>query len=110
MKEAEAALQERLQRIWQQVTGRFDEDIAALQQEHVYLKAEFEGRMADYRERTSVVWQAIMGELDRSLPSSNQFPVPDVLLAHEIGEGLYNSERDYLDQIDAYRLFQGKAS
>jgi hypothetical protein len=36
------------------------------------------------------------------------YPVPQPYEAEEIGEGLYNSRRDYLSQIVAYKEFQGK--
>jgi len=36
------------------------------------------------------------------------YPVSEAEEGDEIGDGLYNSERDYLEQIDAYKKFQGK--
>lgn len=36
------------------------------------------------------------------------YPLPEAHQAREIGDGLYNSERGYLEQIDAYKQFQGK--
>ncbi len=47
-------------------------------------------------------------ELDLSVPHVEHYPLPQPLYAEEIGEGLYNSERDYLEQLEAYKEFQGK--
>jgi hypothetical protein len=48
--------------------------------------------------------------LQANLPDVSRYPVPQPYEAQEIGEGLYNSERDYLDQMMAYKAFQGKDS
>jgi hypothetical protein len=47
-------------------------------------------------------------ELDVSLPGLDAYGVPQPHVYDELGDGLYNSERDYLEQIEAYKQFQGK--
>jgi hypothetical protein len=47
-------------------------------------------------------------ELNRSVPPLEQYPLPYPMYSDEIGDGLYNSERDYLHQLEAYKEFQGK--
>ena len=66
------------------------------------------GRMAGYSERLQGLWQAMKSELDLSIPQVEHYPLPQPLYAQEIGDGLYNSERDYLEQLEAYKEFQGK--
>jgi len=47
-------------------------------------------------------------ELDLSVPGLDDYPLPAPVFTGEFGEGLYDSSRDYLQQIEAYKQFQGK--
>jgi len=49
-------------------------------------------------------------DLAASMPDVANYPVPGPVFGDEIGAGLYNSDRDYLEQIEAYKQFQGKLS
>lgn len=40
------------------------------------------------------------------MPDLSEYAVLEPVIAQEIGDGLYNSERDYLEQIEAYKQFQ----
>jgi hypothetical protein len=110
VQEAQAAFEQDLNTAWQQVVGRYAQDIDTLRQEYAYLQAEFEGRMVGYSQQLQGLWQAIRQELSLSIPHPSYYPVPQATYAGEIGEGLYDSARDYLEQLEAYKLFQGKAS
>jgi len=108
--QARAVLEHDLGLVWQQVVDRYTGDLTALRSDYEQLQAEFSGRMAGYSEQMQRVWQAIREELSLSVPHLDSYPLPQPALANEIGNGLYNSERDYLEQIEAYKEFQGKAS
>ncbi len=108
--QARAVLEHDLGLVWQQVVDRYTDDLTALRSAYEQLQAEFSGRMAGYSEQMQRVWQAIREELSLSVPHLDSYPLPQPALANEIGNGLYNSERDYLEQIEAYKEFQGKAS
>ena len=49
-------------------------------------------------------------ELDVSVPDLSYYPVPQPECYGEIGDGLYDSGRNYLEQLESYKVFQGKAS
>ncbi len=106
--EVQARLERDLGLIWQQVTSRFSGDVEALRAVHAQLAQEFGSRMAAYGEQAQAVWQAMRSELDVSVPNLEYYPLPEPAFAGEFGDGLYNSERDYLEQIEAYKQFQGK--
>lgn len=108
VRHAQDALERDLSAIWQQVVGRYGQDVEALRAEYEQLQQEFAGRMVGYSERLQDLWQAIRGELNVSIPHLGYYPLPAPAPAGEVGEGLYNSERDYLEQIEAYKQFQGK--
>jgi len=106
--EVQARLERDLDLIWQQVTSRFSGDVEALRAVHAQLQQEFGSRMASYGEQVQAVWQATRSELDLSVPNVGYYPLPAPAFSGEFGDGLYNSERDYLEQIEAYKQFQGK--
>ncbi|MGI9061933.1 MAG: hypothetical protein ACR2H5_25545 [Ktedonobacteraceae bacterium] len=108
VKEARLALEADLESIWHQVVSHYADDITVLQTAYEALQQEFAARMASYSEQLQGLWQAIRQELDLSAPDVRAYPLPEPAFAHEIGDGLYNSDRDYLEQIEAYKLFQGK--
>jgi len=108
--QAREALENDLGVVWQQVAGRYADDVEALRSEYEQLQREFEGRMAGYTQRVQGLWQAMRQELDVSVPDLSYYPVPQPECYGEIGDGLYDSSRDYLEQLEAYKVFQGKAS
>jgi hypothetical protein len=107
-REAQARLEHDLGLIWQQVVGRFTEDIEGLRAVYAELQQEFGSRMAAYSEQIQALWHAMRSELELSVPHLAYYPLPAPALAGEFGDGLYNSERAYLQQIEAYKQFQGK--
>src|SRR5256714_3934091 len=106
--QARAIIARDLGAVWHQVVEGFAPDLNALRSEYEQLQREFAGRMAGYSERMQGLWQALRSELDLSVPHVEHYPLPQPMYTEEIGDGLYNSERDYLEQLEAYKEFQGK--
>ncbi|SRR5579884_1206153 len=106
--EREEALERELSLIWQEVTGNYASDLARLRDEHQQLKGEFEARMSGYTERVQRLWQAMKRDLDRSVPDLAPYTPPVPHVQGEIGEGLYDSAREYMEQVEVYKLFQGR--
>jgi len=107
-KDMQAVLERDLAQIWQQVTARFAGDIEVLRAVHAQLQQEFGERMASYGEQVQVLWQVMRSELDLSVPQLDAYSLPMPMFSGELAEGLYDSARDYLEQIEAYKQFQGK--
>src|SRR6266566_4745473 len=97
-----------LSQVWQQVLGGYAEDIESLRQEYAQLQADFAGRMERYSLHLQNTWHSLKSELDLSVPNLAYYALPEPAIADELGDGLYNTEREYLEQIEAYKLFQGK--
>jgi len=106
--QARAVLERDLGTVWHQVVEGFAPDLNALRSEYEQLQREFAGRMTGYSERLQGLWHAMKSELDLSVPQLERYPLPYPIYTQEIGDGLYNSERDYLEQLEAYKEFQGK--
>ncbi len=109
-REAREQLERDLRTIHREALQRHQEEIAALRAELADIHADFAPRMQVYGERLQSLWQAISADLAAAAPDLADYPLPEAREARELGEGLYNSQRDYLEQIDAYKGFQGKES
>lgn len=97
-----------LQDIWQYTIENYREELSEIEVEYEAIKREYDGRISDLSERIKYIWQDISDDLenagyDVALPS-----LPEAEQAEEIGEGLYNSNRDYFEQLKVYKTFQGK--
>ncbi len=66
--------------------------------------------MATYEKRLIGLWTTLYEEMEEETPGVSAESIPDARLGSEIGEGMYNSERNYMEQIAAYKSFQGKAA
>ena len=108
VKLTEAALRADLETIADGVLGSYEQDIEALRLAHEQLRQEFAGRMEVYGRRLASVWQTMRESLRANMPDLEDYPVPLAVEAYEIGDGLFNSQRDYLEQVAAYKAFQGK--
>jgi len=108
VEQVRTALQVELDTAEDGVVGTYEPDIDALKAEYEALKRAFTMQMEGYGQRLQSVWQAIREDLRWHMPNLQDYPVPPAAPAGELGDGLYNSRRDYLDQVWAYKEFQGK--
>jgi len=78
------------------VVGTYEQDIEVLKHEYEALKREFVVRLEGYGQRLQSTWQAMREDLRWHMPNLEEYPVPQAVLSDELGDGLYNSQRDYL--------------
>jgi hypothetical protein len=64
--------------------------------------------METYASGVRALWEAVAEKLKDRMPDLNEYLIPEADEASEIGDGLYNSQRDYLEQLEAYKAFRGK--
>lgn len=107
-REARDVLEADLRQVRNSVLVQYTAQLEASRQELEGIRADFAPRMQAYSNRIQLLWQDMSREMEKQTPDLDQYPLPEAREAQEIGEGLYNSERDYLTQIDAYKQFQGK--
>jgi hypothetical protein len=77
-------------------------DIGDLRDQIADLQTEFE-------ERAQPVFEAIEAELESELPNAEDYKWPEPKDGDEDDDPLYDSTRDYLDQLDRYHEHQGKS-
>ena len=85
-------------------------ELDALEHEYAEIERDFAERVVGYAERHRAVWQAISEELDAERPDLDNYPMPEPLEGDELPDALYDSGRDYLEQLEVYKRHQGKAA
>lgn len=83
-------------------------DIDKLKKTYDQIRQEFEARMSGYATQLQEIWQRISQDLGSRMPDADAYTLPEPDEAEEVGDGLYNSTRDYEEQIAVYKQFQGK--
>ena len=66
--------------------------------------------MASYEKGVHDLWETLYEEMEEEMPGFSAEHVPSAREGSEIGEGMYDSGRDYMEQLAAYKFFQGKAA
>lgn len=54
------------------------------------------------------MWSDLADALEARMPDVENYPCPEGEEREEVGDGLFNSQRTYLEQLHAYKTFQGK--
>ncbi len=108
VEEHEQELAYHLSQLHTQVVSGFAEQIEQVRADYDQLRNEYTARMESCSERLSNLWFEIKSALALSAPRINMDAYPQASWAEEIGEGLYDSTRDYMEQLETYKAFQGK--
>jgi len=86
----------------------YSAEIAELQDEYTEIAEGLRVRLSDWEARRSAVWEAISARLEDNQPDMGDWPVPEPDYADESDGAMYDSERSYMRQLQAYKEFQGK--
>lgn len=106
--DARMELQTDLDDIEESIKEKYQSEIDALREEYEVLSSEFSERIESIRGRFESLSQAIRGELEENIPDIEDYPIPEGQEVEGSGDGLYNSRRDYIDQLKAYKRSQGE--
>src|SRR5450755_2435034 len=105
-REARATLERDYNQIRSEVLARYQEQIDALRMKLQDIHDIAKPLMDEYASGVQALWEEISDALKAQTPDLGEYLIPEAEQAHEIGEGLYNSQRDYLEQLEAYKVFQ----
>ena len=110
VEKAKAKWSKSLRKVQQAVYSQHQEEIDQLRAEYEALSADFTSRMASCNERMKALWEVIAAELEADKPLLVPANVPSPEEGQEIDAGLYNTDRGYGEQVQAYKVFQGKVA
>jgi hypothetical protein len=104
-------------RIWQllreqrdAVLEQYSEELETLRSEYEGIRAEFQERIASHQERLEALKEAIEIDLESQMPDLTDYPIPPAMDGNEYREPLFDSFRDYVDQLTVYKEFQNKVT
>ncbi|TMC15493.1 MAG: hypothetical protein E6J34_22090 [Chloroflexi bacterium] len=108
VREEQYALEDSMGRVCGEVMQGYHDEVEGLREEYRRMKEEFEPRMQAMSNRLRGLWQAMKDDLSQYTHFADEYPVPQPCVGLEIGDGLYNSEWDYLSQVEVFKQFQGR--
>ena len=97
-----------LDEIRDEVLAARADEIIELKREHRLLSSEFESRFQDLNHRLKNLRHAIISDLEDQMPDISDFSIPEPDHAIELESPLFDSDRDYFQQLVEYKRFQGK--
>jgi hypothetical protein len=105
-----AVYKEELDRIEESVRNQHSNELDGFTIEVGHLNVQLQAvnqQAAALRERMQPLWQAMVGELEEDQPEPN-FECPEFDYVDEDANPLFDSTRDYVEQMDSYKAFQDK--
>jgi hypothetical protein len=66
--------------------------------------------MEAHKEHVSDFWRAISREMSKRMPDIDDYPIPEGKVCDESAGSLFDSQRNYLEQLHIYKEFQGKSN
>jgi hypothetical protein len=116
IREAEAEFREQLDDVREEVIGRHSDERDAIEMEHDDLIEQCNDALAQFRElldqiddRFQQLQRTIARELREEAPDPDSIEWPEPKEGDEDDDPLFDSMRDYLDQIARYKAHQGKS-
>ena len=106
--EVRQQLRDDLREIEENVMAPYSDRIGQLRETYLSIRREFATRIAEVQEQVMDAWQAISTQLEEQAPDVDDYPIPEAEPATEPAGALFDSQREYGEQIDAYKAFQGK--
>jgi hypothetical protein len=108
-------VEDELRRVTQEVHQEHSGETAPLLTEYEALQAEYEefvrtlqAKLGELTERAEPVWQAIADDLEELAPDVDELRPNSTWLANEDDDPLFDSTREYVEQVDRFKQHQGK--
>ena len=90
------------------VVRSYQDELDALEDEHDELERLFGERFAKYSQAVQELWGRMRLDMEENIPENSMYPVPQGKIAKELDDGLYNSQRSYMEQVKAFKQYQQK--
>jgi hypothetical protein len=97
-----------LEQTRQMVLMEYRQEIDNFKNEYGALREEYRERFKAISEEMSLLWQAIREDMEEKVPDLGYYIWPEIDVEGDNGECLFDSTRDYLEQLEFYKQFQGR--
>ena len=101
-------MREYLDDIRDNILSDFSTEIDELNTEYDSICTDFSTQFNDLNDKTKNVYHVIQNEMTNRIPDLSNFEIPEAEEAEENGGFLFDSSRDYFQQLKAYKDFQGR--
>jgi hypothetical protein len=91
----------------EEVRDQHREELDDLEAEWDEITAEHRRRVEEWRERAKPVWQAMADKIEEDKPDPEDYDWPEPEEGDEDEDPLFDSTRDYVEQIDRYKAHKG---
>jgi len=108
VRETAAEVEHSILKINRRVHAEHRAEIKKLDAEFRRMVKEHARQIAQWRKRANPVWHAIADDLDQQAPNPQEIDWPQPVEGDEDDDPLFDSTRDYIEQIDRYKEFQDK--
>ncbi len=97
-----------LQQTRQMVLMEYSQEIDNLRNEYGALRDEYRERFKSISEKMRQLWQAIREDMGQKVPDLGYYTWPEAVVQGDNGQCLFDSTRNYLEQLEHYKKFQGR--
>jgi hypothetical protein len=90
--------------IGEAILAEHEDEVTQIESEYQDIRR----RLGDWRERARALYEKIEAEIEDGIPDLDQVEWPEGGEGDEDPDPLFDSRRNYVEQIDRYKRFQGK--
>jgi hypothetical protein len=101
-------IEDSIKEITRKVHAEHKAKIKTLESEWNKIAKQHARQIAAWQKRAKVVWHAIAKDLKAKAPDTDEIDWPEPADGDEDDDPLFDSTRDYVEQIDRYKSFQDK--
>lgn len=110
VQQARAELAYALHNRREEILDEYEGQLYPLRQQYREIEERFNRDAQPVAEKIECLYNHIKTDLTERAINLDDYPVPKAAEGDEVGEGLFNSQRTYLDQLHAYKVFQGRSN
>jgi hypothetical protein len=108
VQDAKQDLESGLDDAHQAVIEEHRKEIDRLRKAHLALRQEFDRKAKLHSKKLTALLEKLAAELSVSGPNVDSYPVPDAIEGDESSGALFDSSREYFEQLVFYKEFQGR--
>lgn len=94
----------------EEILHEHSNELQSLRQQYNQVANVFDRDVESIAEEIEQLYGHITRDLTERTIDLEDYPIPEAVEGDEVGEGLFNSQRNYLEQLHAYKVFQGRSN
>jgi len=83
-------------------------EIERLRDEYNKIAKSSKKALEEISEKTKEIWEKIQADLEENEPGVEDYLIPEGRIAEELPDPLFDSQRDYMEQLEVYKAYKGQ--